>query len=296
MTRLGISESPRRVSAALMNAMSKPTLCPTTTASPRKSIIVGSTASMAGAFMTIDSLMPVRIVIMGGMPLPGLTRVCKVPRNSPARTLTMPISVIRSVLRSLPVVSMSSTQKVTSASGVPRSSKDRCPPTAMRIPEVQHERVFEVKNECSIRLSIAGRYSDAVSADSAADVPDGALRPALEFAVGMAAAGAKVRPPLSFPAELKRFLRFHKLPPAALAQVRAAVEGDNDFRKRLGSVVTSDLVDEVGVLWLSRPEGWAEAITALLPEKVVDDETALRREERKRRALRKPRRGRLQRS
>ncbi len=144
--------------------------------------------------------------------------------------------------------------------------------------------MFEVKNECSIRLSIPGRYSDAVSADSAADVPDGALRPALEFAVGMAAAGAKVRPPLSFPAELKRFLRFHKLPPTALAQVRAAVEGDDDFRKRLGSVVTPDLVDEVGVLWLSRPEGWAEAIAALLPEKVVDDETALRREERKRRA------------
>ena len=142
--------------------------------------------------------------------------------------------------------------------------------------------MFEVKNECSIRLSIAGRYSDAVSADSAADVPDGALRSALEFAVGMAAAGAKVRPPLSFPAELKRFLRFHKLPPTALAQARAAVEGDDDFRKRLGSVVTPDLVDEVGALWLSRPEGWVEAITALLPEKVVDDETALRREERRR--------------
>ena len=151
----------------------------------------------------------------------------------------------------------------------------------MRIAEVQHERVFEVKNECSIRLMQSrGRYSGAVSADSAADVPDGALRPALEFAVGMAAAGAKVRPPLSFPAELKRFLRFHKLPPAALAQVRAAVEGDDDFRKRLASVATTDLVDEVGVLWLSRPEGWAEAITDLLPEKVVDDETALRREER----------------
>jgi len=121
-----------------------------------------------------------------------------------------------------------------------------------------------------------------VSADSAADVPDGALRQALEFAVGMAAAGAKVRPPLPFPAELKRFLRFHKLPPTALARVRAAVEADSDFRKRLGSVVTPDLVDEVGVLWLARPEGWAQAIARLLPEQVVDDETALRREERRR--------------
>lgn len=123
-----------------------------------------------------------------------------------------------------------------------------------------------------------------MSADSAADVPDGALRSALEFAVGVAAAGAKTRPPLPFPAELKRFLRFHKLPPPALAQVRAAVEGDEDFRKRLGSVVTADMVDEVGVLWLSRPDEWSQAITELLPEQLVDGETALRREERKRRA------------
>ncbi|HEY0518891.1 MAG TPA: hypothetical protein VGC84_05305, partial [Ilumatobacteraceae bacterium] len=88
-----------------------------------------------------------------------------------------------------------------------------------------------------------------MSADIAPDVPDEALRPALELAVGIAAAGAKVRPPLDFPAPLKRFLRFHKLPPAALAQVRAAVESDDDFRKRLGSVATADLVDDVGMLW-----------------------------------------------
>ncbi|MEP7202613.1 MAG: NYN domain-containing protein [Ilumatobacteraceae bacterium] len=123
-----------------------------------------------------------------------------------------------------------------------------------------------------------------MSADTAADVPDAVLRSALEFAVGMAAAGAKVRPLVPFPLELKRFLRFHKLPPTALSQVRAAVEGDADFRKRLGSVVTPDLVDEVGVLWLSRPDGWSEAIAALLPEQVVDGETALLREERRRRA------------
>jgi len=123
-----------------------------------------------------------------------------------------------------------------------------------------------------------------VSADSAADVPDGALRSALEFAVDMAAAGAKMRPPLPFPAGLKRFLRFHKLAPAALAQVRAAVEGDEGFRKRLGLAATPDLVDEIGVLWLSRQNGWAEQIAALLPDQAVDEETALRREERRRRA------------
>jgi predicted RNA-binding protein with PIN domain len=120
-----------------------------------------------------------------------------------------------------------------------------------------------------------------VSTDSA-DVPDEALRSALEFAVGIAAAGAKLRPPLPFPTELKRFLRFHKLPPAALAQVRAAIDGDEDFRKRLASVATTELMDEVGVLWLIRPEGWEQSVADLVPEKIVDDVAALRREERRR--------------
>jgi predicted RNA-binding protein with PIN domain len=121
-----------------------------------------------------------------------------------------------------------------------------------------------------------------VSAEPAADVPDEALRSALEFAVDFAAAGAKLRPPLSFPTELKRFLRFHKLPPAALAQVRAAVDADEEFRKRLATVATTELIDEVGVLWLSRPDDWEQAIADLLPRKIVDDEAALRREERRR--------------
>jgi predicted RNA-binding protein with PIN domain len=122
---------------------------------------------------------------------------------------------------------------------------------------------------------------EVVSTESA-DVPDEALRSALEFAVGIAAAGAKLRPPLPFPTELRRFLRFHKLPPTALAQVRAAIDGDEDFRKRLASVATTELMDEVGVLWLIRPEGWAQSIADLAPEKIVDDVAALRREERRR--------------
>ncbi|MEY2399903.1 MAG: hypothetical protein QOJ08_14, partial [Ilumatobacteraceae bacterium] len=120
-----------------------------------------------------------------------------------------------------------------------------------------------------------------VSTESA-DVPDEALRSALEFAVGIAAAGAKLRPPLPFPTDLKRFLRFHKLPPTALTQVRAAIEGDEDFRKRLASVATTELMDEVGVLWLTRPEGWTQSIADLMPAKIVDDVAALRREERRR--------------
>lgn len=124
-----------------------------------------------------------------------------------------------------------------------------------------------------------------VSDHDAAEVPDQLLRSALEFAVGIAAAGVKLRPPLPVPSELKRFLRFHKLPATALHQVREAVEGDDDFRKRLASVATDELVDEIGLLWLSRPDGWVDTVCGLLPEAAADDEqAAIRREERRRHA------------
>lgn len=61
-----------------------------------------------------------------------------------------------------------------------------------------------------------------------------------------------------------------------------AIDDDEDFRKKLASVATTELVDEVGVLWLSRPDGWERAIIDLLPQKPVDDEAALRREEKRR--------------
>ncbi len=100
--------------------------------------------------------------------------------------------------------------------------------------------------------------------------------------MGIAAASVKLRPPLPFPSGLKRFLRFQKLPPAALSQVRAAVEGDDGFRQQLAAVATPELVDEIGMLWLSRPEGWSQAIIDRLPPKPNDGETMIRRETRKR--------------
>jgi predicted RNA-binding protein with PIN domain len=120
------------------------------------------------------------------------------------------------------------------------------------------------------------------STEVAAVVPDEVLRPALELAVGFAAAGAKLRPPSPFPSGLKRFLRGHKLSSTALAEVRVAIEGDDEFRGRLATVATADLVDEVGVLWLSRPDGWQSAVAGLLPDKVIADQAATRREERRR--------------
>lgn len=116
---------------------------------------------------------------------------------------------------------------------------------------------------------------------------DKAVHSALEFAVGIAAAGAKLRPPLPFPQELKPFLRFHKLPPTALAKVRAAVEGDREFLQRLGLVATRELVDEIGMLWLTRPDGWhalASSLAAGAGPQPLDDAGELRREQRRREA------------
>ena len=81
---------------------------------------------MVGAGTTIDWVMPVRTVMKKGISVWGLTRVSKVPRHSPPRTLMAPTSVILQVAGDAPVVSRSRTQKVTCARGVPRSSKDRC--------------------------------------------------------------------------------------------------------------------------------------------------------------------------
>ncbi len=79
---------------------------------------------MRGAGSTIDSVMPVRIVIIGGIGTPGFTSVSNRPSNSPPRSLSAPSSVIASALAEPPVVSRSSTTNVVSESGVPRSASD----------------------------------------------------------------------------------------------------------------------------------------------------------------------------
>ncbi len=125
-----------------------------------------------------------------------------------------------------------------------------------------------------------------IGADSpVARLSDASLQSALEFAVGLAAAGSKLRPPLPFPRGLKPYLRFQRLPPTALAKVREAVEADPIFLGRLGSVATEELLDEVGMLWLTRPADWqtaAAAIAANADDIPADDAAELRREQRRR--------------
>ncbi len=114
-------------------------------------------------------------------------------------------------------------------------------------------------------------------------VPDRLIASALEFAVGIAAAGARLKPALPFPSELRPFLKFQKLPAKALATVRGAVEGDPVFFGRLATVATTELLDEAGMLWLVRPEGWTDRLTELAAAAEATDVAAdLRRAERRR--------------
>lgn len=127
--------------------------------------------------------------------------------------------------------------------------------------------------------------SDAV--EQAPGIPDAALVAALEFAVGIAAAGVRQRPPLRVPAALRPFLKLQKLPPGALARVRAAIDADPRFRTALAAAARAapQLLDEASLLWLTRPDGWEAAIGALAADLAPADPAAeLRRSERRREA------------
>jgi len=102
------------------------------------------------------------------------------------------------------------------------------------------------------------------------EVSDERLRPALEVAFAVAVIGARQRPPVPPPPSLRPFLRFQKLPPAALTPVRRAVEEDETFRSMVAAVATEDVVDRASWLWLHRPDGWEDELGARLQETQVD--------------------------
>jgi len=134
--------------------------------------------------------------------------------------------------------------------------------------------------------------SGDVVADATLDVqalPDSALRGALEFAVGIAFAGQKLRPPLASPAGLRPFLKLNRLDRQSMRAVRRAIVGDPDFRGRIGSVATADMVDPIGVVWLQQPPGWQQTVVELhaaaqIAAEESTTEAALRRAEKRREA------------
>lgn len=92
------------------------------------------------------------------------------------------------------------------------------------------------------------------------EVPDEALRPALEAAVLLAQRADRADPPIDVPAALRRFLHFAKLPGSALGAVRKAVESDEAYRSRLALAAREDLLGRPSYLWLARPEGWEQGL------------------------------------
>ena len=256
----------------------------------------GSTASIRGAGATRASVSPVSTVICGGIARPGLTSVWNVPRHSPPRTLTAPTSVIVSSARLPPVVSRSSTQNVTSASGVPRSSKSsklRCRRTG-RAPTVDATIEHEPRTPVRVKHVFVRRAvprDRGAMADGRWRSSTGYLRSAIEFAVAIAAAGSSCARRSAFPAELKPFLRQPRVP---TGRARASCAG----RSRPTRTSAAGSPPARCPSWSTRSassgcgsdDGWEERVAELVgrptrtPRAQADDESAAARAERRREA------------
>ncbi len=93
------------------------------------------------------------------------------------------------------------------------------------------------------------------------DVEQALLTPVLELTVMVAQAGYRAVPRIEPPALLRPFLGFtRKVPKTALRAARRVLDDDEGFRARLSPVVTDEVVGEAGVLYVQRPEGWAERL------------------------------------
>jgi len=133
---------------------------------------------------------------------------------------------------------------------------------------------------------------DAVGATptpSPANLEHRHLRSALQFAVEVAHARQRQRPPLPYPAELKPHLKQPRIPTSALGKVRRAIGADAEFRAAVAAAAAPGIVDEIGLEWLRRDDGWADRVAALVDEAVMartegDLELAVKRAEKRREA------------
>ena len=116
---------------------------------------------------------------------------------------------------------------------------------------------------------MAGDELDRLSSS----VPDRVIASALEFAVGVAAHGARQQPPVRCPVALRRYFSTARLGPKALTAVRSAIEVDPEFRTVLATTVRPGNVDEAGLLWIQRPDGWQQRIAELVGGVEPDSDT-----------------------
>lgn len=89
------------------------------------------------------------------------------------------------------------------------------------------------------------------------------LRSAVEFSVLMASEGQKFKPPLPYPSSLKRYFSGSRIPSSALAALARAIDRDAEFRRKIAAGALPELVDDIGRLWLSRPDGWSDDVARL---------------------------------
>lgn len=113
------------------------------------------------------------------------------------------------------------------------------------------------------------------------------LRSALEFVVMMAQEGQKLKPPLKYPAGLKKYMNAQRVPAVSLPGICRIVEADDQFRTRIATGALPELVDPIGRLWLERPVGWENEIEELVSESEAradeaDEAKALRKAEKRR--------------
>jgi len=136
--------------------------------------------------------------------------------------------------------------------------------------------------ETKRRRRSARRYGRSMTGSDHPSLDHGDLRSAIEYAVLIAAEGRRRRPPLAFPDELKPFLDGQHLSRRSLGKLRRAIDAASDFRKRLAATLelpeAADLVDAIGFLWLTRPEGWQADVNEALSRR--DDERRRRDDER----------------
>ena len=116
--------------------------------------------------------------------------------------------------------------------------------------------------------------------------PTTLLKPALEAVMQVARDGEAAEPTQPAPAQLRRYLRFARLPAPALDIARRVVEEDDAFRQRVAEQLTEADVGEAGWLWLSRPDGW-EARLEELKKHQQEQEHALHEERAEREAHRR---------
>lgn len=98
------------------------------------------------------------------------------------------------------------------------------------------------------------------------DIDPRHLRSAVEFAVLMAQEGQKFKPPLKYPSTLKRYFTVSRIPTSALAGLARAIERDTEFREAIAAGALPELVDEIGRVWLMRPDGWVRDVADLVDE------------------------------